>query len=518
MNLLRPTLTPLLAFLAAATAQGANQDAQDSSPAESPTVIQVAIGVVSTAESASGDPASVVIHRTGDASLNETIAVHFVVSVTAANDGTDYFFNSSAPFGYDPASAGGTLIFLPGEASATLAINAQNDDLAEGTETVKVTLVSEFGYMLGETATATLTIADDDAADHLTEFFTTDKPFDLAGRRLTFTPLAGGGYRGSLDSINAFTSDPAQGTPLIKNGIAHVPVHDGDLDDGYWLIDAAPCIFGTVHDRLYVGTNGSITFGSGDTSPTGTLPGQFSTGQPRISAYWRDLDPRGGGEISYQLISTAGAQRTVITWHNVPFYADTSRRVSVQLELWRNGSITCTWLEGASAGACVIGLSAGKGQPAPFFETDFSRYTTHANQSGIIGWRAAKFSPAQLFDLSISSDEADPDQDGFSNLIEYAFGLEPLTPDPITLSQPGRISVEGQTYLTLTFIRASNTLDATIWPEFSSDLTAWDGTAVQLGAPTAIGNDFMEITYRVVLPLESGTRRFARLRVEQGQD
>ena len=41
------------------------------------------------------------------------------------------------------------------------------------------------------------------------------------------------------------------------------------------------------------------------------------------------------------------------------------------------------------------------------------------------GWRQAKFTPAELMDISLSGNKADFESDGFSNLMEYALGTDP---------------------------------------------------------------------------------------------
>ena len=44
-------------------------------------------------------------------------------------------------------------------------------------------------------------------------------------------------------------------------------------------------------------------------------------------------------------------------------------------------------------------------------------------------WRLEMFSSAQLAEPSISGERGDPDGDGLSNLIEYAFNTHPWLPD-----------------------------------------------------------------------------------------
>jgi len=478
-------------------------------------VISLAVTSASAAESQS-TPASVIISRQSDAPADSTLAITFTTAGTAATDNSDYDLSSNAPLGYDPATATGTLILLPGQTSATLTFTPHDDTAIEGAETIQITVASGAGYALGTAITGTLTIADDDAPDYLTEFFTTAKPFDLAGRRLTLTPLNSGGYRGSLDFAGAFTTSTSGGITLIQNGVAQVPVNDGDLDDGYWKINTTattPALFGITYAHLYIGTNGYVTFSAGDATSVGSLPAQFHLGHPRISACWRDLDPSAGGEISCQLITTPGAERTAITWTNVPFYGDPARRVSMQLELWRNGIITLTWLGSTASADAIVGISPGLGHPSPFFETDFSRYPAQADQPGINGWRAAKFSTAELFDPSHSGEYADPDADGLNNLVEYALGREPRATDSAPISETSVIEENGLTYLTLTFARALNAIDLAIQPQFSGDLVHWTATAIQVGPATNLGDGREQVTYRDTVPLTTGTSRFGRLQI-----
>ncbi|ATC64072.1 hypothetical protein CMV30_08965 [Nibricoccus aquaticus] len=478
-------------------------------------VVTLAVTNASAAESQS-TPASITVSRQSDTPADTTLAIVFTTAGTAATDGSDYDLTSTAPLGYDPATAQGTLILLPGQLSATLTFTPHDDTAIEGTETIEITVAPGAGYTLGTAITATLTIADNDAPDYLAEFFTTAKPFDLAARRLTLTPLTNGGYRGSLDFASAFTTSTAGSLTLIQNGVAQVPVNTGDLDDGYWKINTtatAPALFGITYAQLYIGTNGYVTFAAGDTTSVGSLPAQFHLGHPRISAFWRDLDPSVGGEISCQLITTPGAERTAITWTNVPFYGDSTRRVSMQLELWRSGIITLTWLGSTAPADAIVGLSPGLGQPSPFFETDFSRYPAQADQPGINGWRAAKFSTAELFDPSLSGEDADPDHDGLNNLLEYALGREPHATESTPPSETSTYEEAGLTYLTLTFARALNAADLAIQPQFSGNLVHWTSAAIQVGPATNLGDGREQVTYRDTVPLTTGTGRFARIQI-----
>src|SRR5207244_1117428 len=56
----------------------------------------------------------------------------------------------------------GTLIFAPGQTTATFTVAVTNDTHTEPDETVTLQLLSPAGAVLGSPATATLTILDDD--------------------------------------------------------------------------------------------------------------------------------------------------------------------------------------------------------------------------------------------------------------------------------------------------------------------------------------------------------------------
>lgn len=128
-------------------------------------------------------------------------------------------------------------------------------------------------------------------------------------------------------------------------------------------------------------------------------------------------------------------------------------------------------------------------------------------------WQAIKFSPAQLADLAVSGQNADPDHDGLPNLLEYAFFREPRTAD-FTAIPKGSLT---NGFLTLTYPRLRAATDLTITPE----------VAASLGGPWHSGSQFIEETiddpdsttptYTVIArdktATSEGPMRFGRLRI-----
>jgi hypothetical protein len=124
-------------------------------------------------------------------------------------------------------------------------------------------------------------------------------------------------------------------------------------------------------------------------------------------------------------------------------------------------------------------------------------------------WRVAKFG-TNAGNPVIAGDDADPDLDGRVNLLEYAFGREPLVPD---VSSP--ISVDIQSgHLTLVYHRAKAATDLTFLVEVKGALPgAWTAGVL----PPVISDDGNGVTDTVrvqdATPIDAAPHRFMRLRV-----
>ena len=130
---------------------------------------------------------------------------------------------------------------------------------------------------------------------------------------------------------------------------------------------------------------------------------------------------------------------------------------------------------------------------------------------------------------------ANPDQDAFSNLLEFAFDGNPLVSNG-SLTQARSLSIAGTNYLTLTIAtrngaqfsgtsaQVSGSIDGiTYTVEASSDLSAWtvpvveatgaEVTAMQAGLP-ALDNGWTYRTFRPAAALATTPRIFLRARAE----
>ncbi len=127
---------------------------------------------------------------------------------------------------------------------------------------------------------------------------------------------------------------------------------------------------------------------------------------------------------------------------------------------------------------------------------------------------ARHFADAELDDPTLTGYAADPDGDGLPNLLEYAFGLDPLLADADADTVPTAARIEGR--LEFAYIRRTDAPDLAHVPEVSGTLNEWssgDGAVEEIAVERA-GENRERVTVRDAAAQPVGPRRFIRLRVE----
>lgn len=189
--------------------------------------------------------------------------------------------------------------------------------------------------------------------DYFTELFTDN--YDLSFMTITYEVDGSGDFYRSCSSVaTQFPTDPTGGTPINLS----------DDDSEEITLTNPVTLYGTSYGSLFVGSNGYLTFGAGDTDYTETLADHFDL--PRLSALFDDLNPSSAGTVSYLEFG----DRVVVTYEDVPEY-NTSNSNNFQIEMFFDGTISVTYL-GVAALDGLSGLSAGNGLPADYVPSDLS--------------------------------------------------------------------------------------------------------------------------------------------------
>jgi Calx-beta domain/RTX calcium-binding nonapeptide repeat (4 copies) len=113
-----------------------------------PTTSSIEFAAATRSINENAGTATISVKRTGDTS--QTSQIQYATSDGTAIAGSDY------------TAATGTLTFAAGETAKTLTIAIRNDNTAEPSETLQITLTNAVGSLLGTQKQMALTITDDD--------------------------------------------------------------------------------------------------------------------------------------------------------------------------------------------------------------------------------------------------------------------------------------------------------------------------------------------------------------------
>jgi hypothetical protein len=136
------------------------------------------------------------------------------------------------------------------------------------------------------------------------------------------------------------------------------------------------------------------------------------------------------------------------------------------------------------------------------------RLAGSASPSPIESWRIFRFGSAS--NSGNAANLADPDKDGLPNLVEYAFGLNPLaasTSDPVPTDL---VTIDSKRHLRLYIDRRRDDLDYIV--EFSTNLTDWATVKTYEGIGTE-SPYFVDSAHDLNAP--TPPRRFLRVRVRE---
>jgi hypothetical protein len=179
--------------------------------------------------------------------------------------------------------------------------------------------------------------------------------FNLTGRSIVFAPA------GSPASRYTVAAGPlAYDAQAAQQGQVLEGLGDDDFRSVGLPFDFP--FFGLNHRRMFVHSDGAITFLQPDADSSARSLGRLFSGPPRIAPLFADLDPSRGGSVSV----TLDASRVTVTWRDVPEYRDfgVGPRQTFQLVLESGGRIAFHYSAGAPS-AAVVGIAPGYLQGSP---------------------------------------------------------------------------------------------------------------------------------------------------------
>lgn len=170
-------------------------------------------------------------------------------------------------------------------------------------------------------------------------------PFNLVNRSVTFLP-ANEGYR--------FTTANAS---LDTNPIGERITGLGDDDTREFDLPFPFRFYGVTHSKIFVNSDGNLTFGGGDVDTSARSVGRLNSGPPRIAPLFADLDPTATGEGVNIFRSS---NRFTVTWLRVREYSDFGFGLpqTFQVTLTPDGAISFVWTQ-VSVATSVVGISPG---------------------------------------------------------------------------------------------------------------------------------------------------------------
>lgn len=257
----------------------------------------------------------------------------------------------------DLSSPGGTL--APGASTTlTVSFNAHARELPLGVyeDTLNISNTSS-----GKAFPRSITLHAG-RPDYFTEAYartasyTSPDPHEYNFQRFVFTPNAlSNGYTVYRTPVTEFNTDPTGG--VIPNFAGWNTLSQGKQVK----------LYGVAYDRLFVNTDGIVTFRK-HTAFIGATPTKLFR-QPYVAGMWCQLF----GDVFMKQLE----DRVAITWQNQQLYGQQSAAEGTsdfQIELYFDGRIAITHLNIHLDYDLFMGLSRGQGVPIDFQMSDFRTY------------------------------------------------------------------------------------------------------------------------------------------------
>jgi fibronectin-binding autotransporter adhesin len=211
-------------------------------------------------------------------------------------------------------------------------------------------------------------------------------------------------------------------------------------------------------------------------------------------------------------LGTQAAAELVLSNASIFQFLDTANPATIVVNISNAGGLA----PGQTYNLVNWGSTPTSGITASAFELGSSPVggTFNITSAGVLQFTTAAYTPYQQWQSTYfgsinnasAAPGADPANDGISNLLKYALGLDPLHVATAGLPQVGSLSG----YLTLTYSRPDSVTDILYVAKSSNDLATWSSSAV---VQEVLSDDGATQTIRAKIPSAGTAREFLRLMV-----
>ena len=234
------------------------------------------------------------------------------------------------------------------------------------------------------------------------DLMTRANPLDLADVAVRFTSNPSGGYDAE-QAPYGFLQPFGDALTLTDDDSREIALPFGFT------------FFNQQYDRVFVNSDGNLTFTEADTASTQRSVSRFLTGPPRLAPLFADLDPSTGGRV----LAYGDRDRFSVTWCGVREF-DRPETATMQVTLAADGRIEFHVSGQTTIRQAVVGASPGRTTDVVL--ADFSNPSGNAGGAGAVGELFTSTSDLDLIAVSRRFLATHPDE--FDHLI--VFTDEPL--------------------------------------------------------------------------------------------
>jgi hypothetical protein len=285
------------------------------------------------------------------------------------------------------------------------------------------------------------------------------------------------------------------------NGESWTKIVPGSVQGNYWAADATGSTCAIVVRPRNGSSRGTLTAVIVEKLPLPRTPTDLTAtgGGSSVSLSWSDTgDYESGFIVQRSTTSGSGFATITTTAANVTSYNDTGLDDGVQYYY----RVMATYAVGNSAA------------------TSESKATTYTAAQA---WRFQHFGTTA--NSGNAADGFDYDQDGTANLLEKAFGTDPVASSSAYRPTGGMTKVSGSNHLTITYRRLAggsgttgvnySAQGITYTVEHDADMvgTLATGSVTQVGSATSNGDGSETVTIRLNATIASQPKYFIRLKV-----